>query len=145
MPTPNTHSAPNPTGALAGTADSTSAGELGDLFGGLIEFGRDGVSALMRSSNVIIEGYQDLTWACIDVARASVTDGLSGTRALMSCTSSRELAALQGELVLGGLETLAAESRRFGDLSARMIERTLAPLAARADVTAEAVAEPFGT
>ncbi len=132
--------------AVTGAADvSAPTGGGFDLFAEFCALGRDNVNAVVRTSNALFEGCQDITWACFDAARTSVTDGFAGTRALMTCTSTREFAALQGELALDGLETFGDESRRIGFMSARILEQALAPLTARADATAQTLAKPIGT
>jgi hypothetical protein len=64
-------------------------------------------------------------------------------QALSSVKSPQEILQLQTKLASSALERTLADTGRIGDAAIKLIEQTLAPLAAKAGVTVEKFSKPF--
>ena len=97
----------------------------------LTERATQNLQAVTQSSAVLARGIQEASGECLEMVQERVQKNLDGMNALARCRSLPELLEAQSSLFRDNLELTLTNSRRIGELSARVAE-----IAARA-ATAE--------
>ncbi len=104
--------------------------------------GKDNVAAVFNSGAVLAKGLQDFNEMWLGLARASVHDGASATKAIFGCKSVPEALDVQMDLIKTNTAKLVAENRKMTDMSAKLAEAAMEPLAKRVTATVEKFAKP---
>lgn len=108
-----------------------------------IALGKDNVDAVINSGTVLAKGLQDVNKMWLGLAQASVQDSVAATKAVIGCKSVPEALGVQMDLAKTNYTKLVVENRKMTDMSAKLAEAAIAPLAKRVTVTVEKFAKPL--
>lgn len=103
------------------------------------------MEALTAAGTAAIKGAGTMNQAAADLLRQDLDRKLDFGRALIAARSLREAVELQTDYLKTTLDVRIAGATALSDLSLRVANDTLAPLGARLNAAAEALAKPAGT
>jgi phasin family protein len=103
----------------------------------LVSFGQGNLEAVMKSGQIWFAGVQDISKQVTSTAQEQVDASVSALRALSTVRSPKEAFAWQTNVARSSFERTMAETRRLTDSSYKLVEQTVAPLAARVSVAFE--------
>ena len=102
-----------------------------------LAFGRGNVDALLRSSQILIAGSQDLSKRVISVGQERFDAGVAGFKALAGAKSFDEAVKLHSDLARSTVEKTVAETISLTEASLKLVEDATAPLTARVNEAVE--------
>ena len=102
-----------------------------------VTFGQGNVEALVKSSQIVATGMQDLGKMMADSAQASMDDALSTFRALSTVRSLNEAMNLQASLTRTAVEKTLARSGHVAETSLKLAEQAMAPIANRMNLAVQ--------
>lgn len=103
----------------------------------IVQFGKDNVDALMKSSNVLIRGVQDLSKTFATLAQDSFEESVAAGKALAAAKTLKDVFDLSSSLAKTNFDKLLAESTKFGQLSTKLAEEAFAPLSGRVEAAVQ--------
>lgn len=106
-------------------------------------FGRDNAEAVARSSTILAKGVQDINKAWMGLAQSAVEESVTQAKNILGCKSVQDVFQLQGEYIRGNYAKLMGESRRIADMTVKLTEEAVAPLARRVNATVEKLTKPL--
>jgi phasin family protein len=109
----------------------------------MVAFGQGNFEALMKSSQILSAGVQDLSKQVAANAQSSMDEGLSAFKALSGIKSLKEAVDVQSSLARASIEKAISESSRFTDASLKLAEQAFAPLSARVTLAVQKFAKPL--
>ncbi|MBF0324050.1 phasin family protein [Magnetospirillum moscoviense] len=92
---------------------------------------KDGIDAVIKSSEILTSGLQEITQAVVSLTQTSIEEGVSVSKQILAAKSIREWADLQSTLSKAQVDRLVAETTRLSDLSLKLIEDAFAPITAQ--------------
>jgi phasin family protein len=102
-----------------------------------VTFGQGNVEALVKSSQIVATGMQDLTKQIAATMQASMDETMSTFRAMAGVRSIKEAFDLQATLARSTVEKTLAQTGHVADASFKLAEQAIAPLAGRMSVAVE--------
>jgi len=103
----------------------------------MTSFSQGNVEAILRSGQAWAAGLQAITQTIAETAQAQLDHTLSTWKALTSAKSLKEAMDLQTRLARTSLETALAEAGKLTEVSIKLTEQAIAPLAARMTLAVE--------
>lgn len=100
-------------------------------------FGQGNVEALMKSSQIVATGMQDLTKQMAATAQAAMDETLSTFRAMTGVRSVKEAFDLQATLARSIMEKTLTQSGQVAETSFKLAEQAIAPIAGRTTLAVE--------
>src|SRR3954452_6060894 len=102
-----------------------------------ITFGQGNVEALVKSSQIVATGLQDITKQIAANAQAAVDESMSTFRALSTVRSVKEALDLQATLARSNFEKAVAQTGQLTEASFKLAEQAIQPLAGRMTLAVE--------
>lgn len=102
-----------------------------------ISFGQGNVEALVKSSQVVATGLQDITKQIAANAQAAMDESLSTFRALSGVRSVKEAFDLQANYARTAFEKAVTQTGQLTETSFKLAEEAFAPLAGRVTLAVE--------
>ncbi len=102
-----------------------------------ITFGQGNVEAVVKSSQIVASGLQDLTKQIAANAQAVMDESLSTFRAMAGVRSVKEALDLQATFARSSLEKAVVQTGQITEASFKLAEQAYSPLAARATLAVE--------
>lgn len=102
-----------------------------------ITFGQGNVEALVKSSQIVATGLQDITKQLAANAQAAVDESLSTFRALSSVRSVKEAFDLQATFARTTFEKAVAQTGQLTETSFKLAEQAMQPIAGRVTLAVE--------
>ena len=106
-------------------------------------FGKGNVDAFLKSGSVMAKGIQDFNGVWFDLAQGQMKDTIAATKAILGAKSLQEVVEVQTDLVNGNYDKFVNESRKVSDLSAKVTEDAMKPIAGRVNVVLEKFSKPL--
>ena len=103
----------------------------------VVQFGRDNADAAVKAGLILAKGLQELNRTFLAFAQEQVEESVATAKALSGAKSLQEVIDIQSRLAKNGFDRLLAEGGKLNEVSAKLAEQALAPLAARLNVTFE--------
>lgn len=100
-------------------------------------FGQGNVEALVKSSQIIASGLQDLSKQIAANAQASMEESLSTFRAMTSVRSFKEAFELQANFARSHFEKAIAQTGHLTEASFKLAEQAAEPIAGRVSIAVE--------
>ncbi|MBU6419739.1 MAG: TIGR01841 family phasin [Proteobacteria bacterium] len=104
----------------------------------MLTFSQGNLEAFMKASQIYAAGFQDISKHVAASSKASIEDTVAFSKSLMGVKSIKEAVDLQAGFARTSLEKAVAESNKLTDVSVKLAEKTMAPLAARVTLAVEA-------
>ena len=104
-----------------------------------VSFGQGNVEAMVKSSQIVATGLQDLTKAMAANAQATMDEAMSTFRAMTGVRSIKEAFDLQTTLARSAVEKTMSQTSRVAETSMRLAEQAMAPLASRMSVAVSSI------
>lgn len=108
-----------------------------------IELGKGNVEALIKSSTILAEGFQEMAKAAVAANQAAFEEGIANARALAGVKSVREAVELQTGFAKTAFEKFVTETTRFSEQGTKLAERAFAPMAERLNMTVACFGKPL--
>lgn len=102
-----------------------------------VQFGQGNVDAMVKSTQILAAGLQDLTKHVAATAQANMDETVSTFRALTGVKSLKEAVELQTSFARTSFEKAVAESGKLTETSLKLMEQAAAPLTARVNAAVE--------
>ncbi len=100
-------------------------------------FGQANIDAMVKSSQILASGVQDLTKHFAAAAQASMDEAMANMRALGSVKSVKEAIELQTSLARTTIEKTLAQTGQMADQSFKLAEQAIAPISGRLAIATE--------
>ncbi len=101
------------------------------------QFSQGNVEALMKSSQILASGWQDMSKLFAEHARASLDETMATFKAMTSVKSVKEALDMQTSFARSAMEKAVADSGKLTEHSMKLAEQAFAPLTARVNVAVE--------
>jgi len=121
-------------GEVPGQTRETQTMKTAEQF---ITFGQGNVEALVKSSQIVATGLQDITKQLAANAQAAVDESLSTFRALSSVRSVKEAFDLQATFARTTFEKAVAQTGQLTETSFKLAEQAMQPIAGRVTLAVE--------
>src|SRR3954453_4136329 len=102
-----------------------------------ITFGQGNVEALVKSSQIVATGLQDMSKQIAVNAQAAMDETMSTMRALSTVRSVKEALDLQATLARSNFEKAVAQTGQLTEASFKLAEQAIQPLAGRMTLAVE--------
>ena len=97
----------------------------------IVTFGQGNVEALVKSSQILATGMQDLSKLMAASAQATIDEAMSAFRAMTSVRSLKDAADLQANLARSAVEKALTQSGQVAETSFKVAEQAFAPISSR--------------
>ena len=104
---------------------------------------KDNVDALVKCGSMLAEGMQEMNRSWLGLAQSSMEDGMVAAKTLLECKTLPEMVQVQAEVTKASYAKWIAESRKLSEKSARLAEKSFAPIAERVNAAMERIAKPL--
>jgi len=102
-----------------------------------ITFGQGNVEAMVKSSQIVASGLQDLSKQFAAHAQAVMDESMSTFRAMSSVRSFKEALDLQASFARTSFEKAMSQTGQMTEASMKLAEQAYSPIAARASLAVE--------
>lgn len=102
-----------------------------------ISFNQGNIEAMVRSSQIVASGLQDLSKQLAANAQAAMDEGMSTFRAFAGVRSIKEVFEMQANFARASVEKAVTQTGQFTEASMKLAEQAYAPLAGRVSVAVE--------
>jgi len=102
-----------------------------------VSFGQGNVEALVKSSQIVAAGLQDIGKMMAAGAQASMDETMSTFRALGSVRSIKEAIDLQATLAQSAVEKTLTQTGQVAETTFKLAEQAIAPIAGRMSLAAQ--------
>ncbi len=102
-----------------------------------VQFSQGNVEALVKSSQIMASGFQEMTKLMASHAQSSLDHTMSTFKAMTSVKSIKEAVDLQTAYAKDAMEKAVAESGKLTEHSMKLAEQALAPISARVNAAVE--------
>jgi len=103
----------------------------------LVQFSQGNVEAMVKSSQIMASGFQEITKLMASHAQSSLDHTMSTFKAMTSVKSIKEAMDLQTAYAKDAMEKAMAESGKLTEHSMKLAEQALAPISARVNAAVE--------
>lgn len=109
----------------------------------MVAFGKDNVDAVMKCGTILAKGAQDMNKVLFGLAQASLEESVAATKKILACKSAKDVFELQSDLARANYSKIVNESRKLSDMSTKLAEEAVAPIAARVTMAVEKISKPI--
>jgi phasin family protein len=102
-----------------------------------ITFGQGNMEALVKASQIVATGLQDLSKQIAAVAQANMEESMSTFRAMAGVRSVKEAFELQSTFARASVEKAVAQTGQITEASLKLVEQACEPIAGRMTLAAE--------
>ncbi len=102
-------------------------------------FNNGNVEAIVKSSQIMASGFQDMTKLMAAAAQATMDDTMSTWRALTGVRSLKEAVDLQTSLARSTMEKAVSQGGQVAETSFKVAEQAIAPITNRFSVAVESL------
>ncbi len=111
-------------------------------YGEMQVFGKDNVEAMFRASSIAAKGMEAFSRAVFAFAQAQVESQMGATKAILGCTSLRQVVDVQTNLAKTSFDTVVAEGSKFSEMATKVANEAFEPIQARVNVAVEKFMKP---
>lgn len=109
----------------------------------MVTFGKDNVDAAIKSGTILTRGVQDINKVLFGLAQAQLEESVAATKKILGCKSVKDVVEVQSDIAKANYAKFMAESRKLADMSVKLAEESVAPIAARVAVAVEKTTKPI--
>lgn len=102
-----------------------------------ISFGQGNVEAMVKSSQIVANGWQELSQQIAANAQAAMDESLSTFRAISGVRSIKEAFEMQANFARSSVEKAMSQTGQITEASFKLAGQAYAPLAGRLNVAVE--------
>lgn len=102
-----------------------------------VSFGQGNLEAFMKSSQILVSGFQDMAKQAAATAQSGVEEAMSAFRAMTQVRSVKEAVELQSSLARTSLDKAVSQGGQVAEATYKLAEQAIAPLAQRVTLAAE--------
>ena len=107
-----------------------------------VSFGQGNVEALVKSSQIMATGLQDLTKQIAATAQAAMDETMTTFRAMSTVRSLKEAMDLQASLARSTIEKAVTQTGHMTETSFKLAEQAMEPIASRVTLAVESFGKP---
>ena len=102
-----------------------------------ISFNQGNIEAVVRSSQIVVSGLQDMTKQFAANAQAAMDESMSTFRAFAGVRSIKEVFEMQANFARSSVEKAVSQTGQLTEASMKLAEQAYAPLAGRVTLAVE--------
>ena len=102
-----------------------------------ISFGQGNIAAMVRSSQIVATGLQDMSKQMAANAQASMDDSMSTFRAFAGLRSIKDIFEMQANFARSSVEKVVTQAGQFTEASFKLAEQACEPIVGRVTVAVE--------
>ena len=103
----------------------------------LISFGQGNIDALVRSSQIVATGLQDMSKQIAANAQSTMDDSMSTFRAFAGIRSFKDIFEMQANFARTSIEKAVSQTGQLTEASFKLAEQACAPIVGRMTVAVE--------
>ena len=104
-----------------------------------VTFGQGNVEAMVKSSQIVASGMQDISKQLAAAMQASLDETMSTFRAMAGVRSIKEAIDLQTTLARNTVEKTLTQTSSVADTSFKIAEQAIAPIAGRVSLAVDRI------
>lgn len=105
-----------------------------------VTFGQGNLEAVMRCSQILVSGWQDLAKQAATATQTGMEEAMSTLRALTQVRSVKEAVELQSTFARASLDKAVSQGGQVAEQTYKLAEQAIAPIAQRMSLAAESFA-----
>jgi phasin family protein len=105
-------------------------------------YSKGNVEAVVKASTIYARGLEDLGKTVMAMTQAQLEASVAATKAVLGCTSLRQMVDLQTDLARSHFDKFVADGSKLSEISLKVANETLEPLQARVNVAVEKFTKP---
>ena len=109
----------------------------------VVAFHKGNFDAIIEASNIWVNGIQDLNKAWGALASKSVEQSAASTKKLINCKTVEDVLALNSEAVKSSYDAAVVETKNLNEMSVKLAETSVKPLATRVNETVAQFSKPL--
>ncbi len=102
-----------------------------------ITFGQGNIEAMVKASQIMATGFQDIAKQMAANAQAAMDESMSTFRAMSGVKSVKEAIELQTTFARSSLEKAVSQTGSLAETSFKIVEQVYEPIAGRMTIAAE--------
>ena len=106
-------------------------------------YNKENVDAVIKSGAIFTKGVQEINSLMFGLAKAALDENVALTKAMFGCSSVVEAVDLQSKLAKTNYDKALNDSRKLSDLSLKLAEESIQPIAERVNVAVEKISKPL--
>lgn len=107
----------------------------------LATFSQGNIEAMVKSSQIVANGLQDISKLMAASAQATLDDAMGAFRAMTGVRSFKDAADLQANLARSAVEKALTQSSQVAETSFKVAEQALAPINGRLSLAMQSFAK----
>lgn len=111
-------------------------------FDDLMSLSRSSADAVVASTTILAQGWQDMTSAFFAYTQKAVERSLDHSKAVSSAKSVHELIDVHQSFATAGLDDAVAQLTRLSDMNVAVLEKAAKPLAGTVEVAVQTLLKP---
>ena len=100
------------------------------------------VEAVVKAGSIYARGMEDLSKTVIAITQSQLEASVAAAKAVMGCTSLRQMVDLQTDLARTQFDRIVADGGRLSEISLKVANEALEPIQARVNVAVEKFIKP---
>jgi phasin family protein len=108
----------------------------------LTHFSKDNIDAVFKAGTIYVNGLEQLSKAVVAFTQAQVDSNVAAAKAVLSCTSLRQVVDVQTDLAKVNFDKYVAEGSKLSEMTMKVANETLEPIQARVNATVEKFVRP---
>lgn len=105
-------------------------------------FSKENVDAVVKSGTVFAKGFEDIAKAFMSLAQQNLEASVGAAKAVMGCTTLRQVVDLQTETAKSQFDKMVAEGNKLSEMSLKVANEALEPIQARVNLAVEKFVKP---
>ena len=96
----------------------------------------------MKAGSIYARGMEDLSKTLMSITQAQLEASVGAAKALMGCSSLRQIVDLQTDLARSHFDKIVADGSKLSEISMKVTNEALEPIQARVNVAVEKFIKP---
>ncbi len=105
-------------------------------------YSKGNVEAAVKAGSIYARGMEDLSKTLMSITQAQLEASVGATKALMGCSSLRQMVDIQTDLARNNFDKLVADGSKLSEISLKVANEVLEPIQARVNVAVEKFIKP---
>jgi phasin family protein len=105
-------------------------------------YSKGNVEAVVKAGSIYARGMEDLSKTLMSMTQAQLEASVAAAKAVMGCSSLRQIVDLQSELARSHFDKFVADGSKLSEISRKVANEALEPIQARVSVAVEKFTKP---
>ena len=109
----------------------------------VVGFGKKNIDAVMQSSAILAQGFQEINAAWFGLAQSSMDESVAATKAILGSKNIGDAVKVPMDLAKTNYEHIVGETRKISELSMKVAEKAAGPIANQVNAAVERFTKPL--